>query len=120
MSEKKSKYIELLPFTVENINNGDLVNQINLSIDRVTADMKARPLVRKAREIVVKIAIVPPVADDPQQVAEFGYLVSEKIPAHRGFKGTAALRDGALQLHEYPTENVNQQVLPFAKPAATN
>jgi len=28
--KKKGKYVELQPFILENINNGDLVNQINL------------------------------------------------------------------------------------------
>ena len=116
MAEEKSQYLELKPIELANINNGDLVAQINHSIERVTKDIVQRPLVRKPRKIMVEICIAPPLEQDPMKISEYSYLVQEKIPAHRGFKGAAALRDGALQLHEFPSENVNQTVLQF--PAA--
>lgn len=115
--KKSSKYVELMPFIIENINNGDLVSQVNEAISRLTKDITGRPNVRKPRKIIVELVLDPPAQDDPQQIAGFSYLVKEQIPAHRGFKGTAALRDGVLQLHEFPTENVNQMTIPL-RPAA--
>lgn len=112
--KKPSKYLELIPMTMENINNGDLLGQVNRAITRVTEDINQRPEVGKPRKITMEIVIAPPHPEDPQAVAGFGYVVKEVIPPHRAFKGQAVLRDGELQLHEFPAENPNQTTIPFA------
>ena len=89
---------------------GDLVEQINIALRKISEDVDERPLIQKPREVIVKISITPEY-DSGENYPDVKWTVATNVPARRGARDRGIMRNGKLIINPIDRENPNQMEL---------
>lgn len=85
----------LEPLRLTNIQAGELVDQVNAALDRLTADVLDRYDVEKSRTVQIEIAITPEVHKQGGErlvMPEIDWKVTTKVPGIKGATTTGAIK----------------------------
>lgn len=90
----------LVKLTLEELEGGRALDEVNKAIDQIAADVIARPYIADAREVTVKIKMVPDMSTG-QNMPETGWKVGTSVPGVTGSKITGMVKetaDGEVQV----------------------